>query len=100
MKPQEDIARNDNDGGPDVLSDDEEGVVSILRQIVNEIRAQGLVADVETVARAAVEAGASSASRVGWGEAGVLTFHGASFSLIPRLGSGAGIEVDFHTERQ
>lgn len=94
------MARNDNGGGPDVLSGDEEGVVSMLRQIVIEIRAHGLAADVETVARAAVEAGASSASGDGWGEAGVLTFHGAHFSLIPRSGPGAGIEVNFHTERR
>ena len=77
-----------------------EGVVSILRQIVNETRAQGLVADVETVARAAVEAGASSASRAGWGEAGRADVSRRQFLADPRLGSGAGIEVDFHTERQ
>jgi len=100
VKPQEELARNDNGGDPDVLSGGEEGVVSMLRQIVNEIRAHGLAADVETVARAAVEAGATSASEEGWGEAGVLTFHGTHFSLILRSGLGAGIEVNFHTEQR
>jgi len=94
------MAGDDNGDSLDILSGDEESVISMLRRIVDVIRAHGMAADVEAVERAVIEAGASNEDGARRSESRVLRFRSAHFSLTPRTDSGARIEINFHPHWQ
>ena len=94
------MAGDDNGDSLDLLSGDEESVISMLRQIIDEIRAHGMAPNVEAVERAVIEAGASSEGDARRGESRVMRFRSAHFSLTPRTESGARIEINFNPHRE
>jgi hypothetical protein len=82
-------------GTADLLTPDEEGVLSALRDIVAGVRAQGLAPELEGAADRLVSAGAELS--VGPGEPGPLDFRlrGVRFTLRTSPGPRRGIEVCF-----
>lgn len=86
----------DEDAGPfDLLSAEEEGVLSSLRAIVEGVRGRGLSPELEAVSAELVST--CAATEAAPGESGTRVFRqgGASFSLRQIPGPGRGIEVSF-----
>ncbi len=79
----------------DVLTIDEEGALSLLREIVAGVRATGLGPNVMNVGEAVVAAGGSALDVAGDREVGTYTLAGARFTLQPAPGADGRIEVSF-----
>jgi hypothetical protein len=91
---------NDHVGQYDVLSADEESALCVLREIVGCIRAYGIVAGIEAVEQALINAGASRAGDVTGCRSRQFRLHGAQFSLLEHLLPDVRIEVNFSLGEQ
>jgi hypothetical protein len=79
----------------EVLSEDEEFVLSLLREIMGELRARGHAADVKSMEMAIVNAGAQI-ERVAPGlEFQVFRIRSARFLVQARAGQNGAIELMF-----
>ncbi len=100
MKAALPLDRNERADRCDVLSDDEERALALVREIVAGIRDGGVGADIEAIERALIGTGASkSDDRLGC-EYRAFTLRGAHFTLLAQPIPGTGIEVDFDHEKR
>jgi hypothetical protein len=87
--------REDSADRFDVLSVDEESALCLVRRIVDDIRGRGLEADIETVERAMIAAGASKLADAAESAAREYRLKNVKLSLDSLPQSGASIEVNF-----
>ena len=80
----------------DILSNDEERALCLIRQIVAGIRARDLLVYIEAVEQELIDAGSSKLGDAAEREPSMFRLHGAHFSLTAGPQPGAGIEINFH----
>ncbi len=80
---------------PDVLSEDEESALCLVRQVVAEARLNATTADITAVRKALIGAGASGEPDGPGRNPVIFRFRGASFSLLAQPHPGTGIAVNF-----
>ena len=80
----------------DILSNDEESALCLIRQIIAGIRARDLLADIEAVEQALIDSGTSKLGDAADRESGMFRLHSAHFSLTACPQPGAGIEINFN----
>jgi|HubBroStandDraft_1064217.scaffolds.fasta_scaffold90156_3 hypothetical protein len=79
----------------EVLTFDEENVLSSIREVVTGIRALGPPVEVKDVEEAVVLLGGSASSETDNAGFRIFNLRGARFSLRPALGSPGAIEISF-----
>jgi hypothetical protein len=100
MSARPDIHQDGDTDRFDVLTWDEESALCAVREVVGAIRGRGAVADIESVARSMIDAGASHAGDGALADFRMFRFRGAVFSLAIDPHPGGGIEVNFDPRRE
>ena len=84
----------------DVLTNDEESALSVVRQIITNIKQRGMPANIETIEQAMIDAGASNEGYTSAPEFRNYKLRGVHLSLKVHPHSDVGIEISFGPNKQ